>query len=367
MFALASRDELVGVFSAGGSVRNEVTDSAVYQINYELNRLITEPVPADELDLVKNVMAGQFGRSLEDPRTLARFALNVARYNLPKNYYHEYLKNLDAVSAADVQMMAKKYIHPDACHILVVGDKGEVAAKLAKFGELHYFDTYGNPIRSNASSIGMLSMDKLMEKHIEAMGGKEAMDGVKSLVTTYTAEVQGNTLNIWTAKVNGEKYAMKVSMMGQTMQEQRFSNGKGMNIGQGQKKAMEDAELQQTKFESFVFAPQALASLGDNVKMAGVDNKDGKDYYVVQATIDDTKYLMYFDATNYLLARMEVIVRQGDQSQTIVMNFSDYKEKDGVLIPMKYSLSGVMPMALDFKLDKVEINGSVDDGWFSVE
>jgi len=199
------------------------------------------------------------------------------------------------------------------------------------------------------------------------MGGKEAMDGVKSLVTTYTAEVQGNTLNIWTAKVNGEKYAMKVSMMGQTMQEQRFSNGKGMNIGQGQKKAMEDAELQQTKFESFVFAPQALASLGDNVKMAGVDNKDGKDYYVVQATIDDTKYLMYFDATNYLLARMEVIVRQGDQSQTIVMNFSDYKEKDGVLIPMKYSLSGVMPMALDFKLDKVEINGSVDDGWFSVE
>ena len=362
-----NKDELMGSFTAGGSVRNEVTDSSIFQIQYELNRLINEPVSQEDLDLVKNVMAGQFGRSLEDPRTMARFALNTARYGLPANYYHDYLKNLSAVTVEDVQMMAKKYLKPDACHILVVGDKNEVADKLAQFGELHFYDTYGNPVKNEGSSVAALTLDKLMDRHTAAMGGEKAINGVKSVVTAYTAEVQGTKLNIWSAKVDGKKYRMKIGMMGQVMQDQIYNNGKGVSKGQGQVKAMEADELEEIKFESFIFTPNSYAFLGDRVKMLGAEQIDGKDYYITKAQINGNTYLSYFDAKTYLLSKLEVMMGAGETAQKMIMTFSDYSKHDGIMVAGKYAMSGIMPVAMDFTLEKVEFNGPVDEAWFTVE
>jgi zinc protease len=117
-----STDKLIGNFNAFASVRNEVTDSAVTEFIYELDRIVKEPVSSADLSLAKNSMTGNFGRSLESPQTIANFALNTYRYNLPKDYYNNYLKNLEAVSINDVQEMAKKYIRPENCNIVVVGN-----------------------------------------------------------------------------------------------------------------------------------------------------------------------------------------------------------------------------------------------------
>jgi predicted Zn-dependent peptidase len=85
----------------------------VEQILSEMNRIRTEPVEDNELSMVKNYLMGNFGRSLENPSTIADFAINTARYKLPQDYYANYLTNLAAVSATDVQTMAQKYIRPD--------------------------------------------------------------------------------------------------------------------------------------------------------------------------------------------------------------------------------------------------------------
>ena len=54
-------------------------------------------------------MAGSFARSLERPQTVARFALNIIRDNLPADYYQTYLKRLEAISKDDVLTAAQKY------------------------------------------------------------------------------------------------------------------------------------------------------------------------------------------------------------------------------------------------------------------
>lgn len=124
-----SSDKYVGSFSTYGSFRNEVSDSALTQILFEMERIRSEKVEQEELDLVKNVMSGNFARSLESPQTIAQFALNTYLYSLPKDYYQTYLQNLSKVSAEDVSQMAKKYIHPDKANILIVGNKSEIADK----------------------------------------------------------------------------------------------------------------------------------------------------------------------------------------------------------------------------------------------
>ncbi len=144
-----STDKLIGRFSAGASVRNEVTDSSIVQFMHELNRMLDEDVAADHLQLVKNSMTGSFARSLERPETMARFALNSLRYKLPKDYYATYLEKLNAVTIADVREMARKYIKPDNAYILVVGNKDEVASKLGGFassGKVDFYNADGDPI-----------------------------------------------------------------------------------------------------------------------------------------------------------------------------------------------------------------------------
>jgi zinc protease len=140
-------DKYIGSFTAGASVRNEKTDSAIGQFLYELNRVRNEVVDADELNRIKNNMSGSFARSLENPATIAAFALNIARYNLPKDYYRNYLKNLAKVTPQQVQMMARKYILPDNMHIVVVGNAKQVAPGLEKYGPVKYYDVYGNEVK----------------------------------------------------------------------------------------------------------------------------------------------------------------------------------------------------------------------------
>jgi predicted Zn-dependent peptidase len=118
--------------SAGGNFRNAITDSAIIEILKEFDVITTELVKDEELSLTKSSMSGNFGRSLERPQTIARFALNIKKNNLESDYYKTYLQRLDAVSKEDVLAMAKKYFTAKNCNIIVVGNE-EIIGNLTKF------------------------------------------------------------------------------------------------------------------------------------------------------------------------------------------------------------------------------------------
>ena len=139
-------DELPGAgsFSATSNSTTNATDSSVAEILKEMNRLRSEPVSQEELDGYKNYMAGTFALGLEDPRTLARYAINERKFNMPKDYYRNYLKNVEAVTAKDVMEVSNKYITPGVATITVAGDKKQVVDKLKQFGPVTVYDLYGN-------------------------------------------------------------------------------------------------------------------------------------------------------------------------------------------------------------------------------
>src|SRR5690554_5454210 len=105
--------------NAQGSFRNEVSDSAITQFLYEFNRITEEEVTKEELTLNKASLAGSFARSMESPRTIANFALNTYRNDLPSDYYQKYLQHLSAVDQEDILTMAKKHIKPNNLNIIV--------------------------------------------------------------------------------------------------------------------------------------------------------------------------------------------------------------------------------------------------------
>lgn len=112
--------------SASGSFGTDVTDSTISEFLYEFQRITEDLVSDEELELNKASLAGSFARSLESPRTIASFALNIFRNDLPSDYYQTYLQRLNAVTADDLLEMAQKYFQPKNLNIIVVGDRKSV-------------------------------------------------------------------------------------------------------------------------------------------------------------------------------------------------------------------------------------------------
>jgi len=134
-------------FSAGASVRNAVTDSAIVQTLKEIDRIKKEPVEADALKNAKAKYVGDFVLSLENPSTIAYNALTVKVNDLPDDFYATYLEKINAVTAADVQRVANKYFKSENARFVVVGKGSDILENLEKTGiPVKYYDTYAKPV-----------------------------------------------------------------------------------------------------------------------------------------------------------------------------------------------------------------------------
>ncbi len=187
-----SKDEFIGSFTAFTNVRNSVTDSAVSRILYEMNRIKNETVPDSELQTIKNYVTGNFAISLENPQTIASFAINIDKYNLPKDYYADYLKNVAAVTPSEIKEAAEKYIKPEHSNIVIVGNADQIKEGLKQFGPIVYYDKYGNLIDTSLSSVpGHLSAKDVINNYITAIGGENSLANVHDRITTMSGTIQG--------------------------------------------------------------------------------------------------------------------------------------------------------------------------------
>lgn len=141
-----------GPWRAWASVRTEVTEGAMTEFLNEIRRIREEPVPADELEEAKRAMVANFALSLEQPTQLLSYAITRKIYNLPADYWEKYPAQLLAVTAEDVQRVARKYINPDTLQIAAVGDASRIRGVLEKFGPVVLYDAEGRPVAEAAAS-----------------------------------------------------------------------------------------------------------------------------------------------------------------------------------------------------------------------
>ena len=364
-----SYDPYVGVFKASASVRNEVTQGSIQEFLNEMNRLRTEKVSEKELTSVKNYITGSFARSLEDGQTVARFARNIARYNLPADYYATYLEKLNAVTADDIMAMAQKYLKPDNAHILVVGNKGEVAETLSEFGEINYYDTYGNKlIVEESAADANITAEMVIDKYLSAIGGKEKLMAVKDLSMTMGAEMMGQPLEMVLVQKAPNKVMTKLTSQGMTIQESVFDGTKGKQGQMGQSAMMAPEDIARVKKQATLFPEMKMQELGSTAKLVGTEQVDGKNAYVVEVTDSDGKKVTnFFDTTSFLKIREITVIEAGDQTMTLIKDMSDYKAVDGVMFPYTTTTSGAMPAPLVMKVTDIKVNSGVADSAFSVE
>jgi hypothetical protein len=367
--SLAS-DRLIGQFDATLEARNEVTDSSITQVLKEMKKLRKEKVTEEELTGVKNFMMGSFSRSLERPQTVANFALNIERFNLPKDFYKNYLKNVEAVTVEDIQKMAKKYIKPNKAYIIVVGSGDEVGDKLKKYslsGKISYYDVDGSKYDPSAKKLPEgLTVKAVLDKYVDAIGGKEKVMAIKTRTSVYKGSVQGMDLTITITQKLPNKYYQMVDA-GVFQQKTVFDGEKGFSEAMGQKKNLEGEQLESMKIQANMHSFLDYDKLGLKPELVGMESINGNDAYkVILNTPWGSKWTQYYDVQSGLLVRQitPISTPQGSFNQTI--DFQDYKDVDGVKFPQKLNQS-MGPQTILLSADKIETNIEISDDLFKVE
>ncbi|MEE4176627.1 MAG: pitrilysin family protein [Bacteroides sp.] len=365
-----SPDEVVGRFTASTEVRNSVTDSTVVEILGEMRRLISEPVSEESLQQLKNFMNGSFARSLESPRTIANFALNIKRYNLPEDYYATYLEKLAAVSVSDVQAMAAKYLKPDNAIIVVAGNRDEVAGSLEKFsttGSVEFFDAFGRPVEAPKAVTGEVNAKQVIAAYVSAIGGYANVEGVEDVTITMTANVQGMTIEAVNKQKSPDLFYSAISMGGNIIQKQVYDGTRGKVSAMGQSQDITGDALTELKLQAALFPELRYDELGYQMELAGIEDLDGQEAYRIRFTSPSGSVRNeYFSVENGLRLSTQISQESPMGDMTVVTNYADYREVNGVLFPftIKQQLG---PQMLDMKVTSVEVNTGLGEDAFLVE
>lgn len=362
--------EEIGGFSAQAEVRNSVTDSTVTEILYEMRRMMDEPVDEGTLQMVKNYMSGNFGRALERPETIANYAYNIKRYNLPEDYYATYLQKLNAVTAEDIQEMARKYLKPENAIIVVAGNQDEVVDNLKQFaanGEVEIYDPFGRPVAPPKEVSEDITASGVIENYINAIGGLDKLNGVMDLWMKGSLEVQGMSLELEQKQKAPDKYYSVIKMMGNVFQEQVFDGKKGYNSGMGQKQNMTEDEVKDMEFQSKIFPELFYDALGYKFELAGSEKINDQDAYHIKITNPSGKTSSdYFSMETGLKIRSLITQDSPMGSVTIISDFSDYREVNEVLFPFMIKQQAG-PQSFEIVFSEIKINSGLSDDDFKVE
>jgi predicted Zn-dependent peptidase len=376
-YSSLNSDKLVGSFNANAKVRNEVTDSSIIQFMVELNKMVNEKVTEEDLQSVKNYITGTFAYTLQDPQTIARFAVNTAKYNLPADYYNNYLKNVAAVTVDDIQAMAKKYIKPENAIILVVGDKAE-ADKLKPFAaskEVSFYDTYGNdyvePLKPAPADI---TAETVLDKAIVSKYGMEPgkklskkLKKIKDVTVKMTASIQGQTISVTRYSKAPNMSAMTMNMGPMVIQKQTFNGTVGKTSGMQGSKDLEGDDLEDMKKTSKMFGDLDYKSDGNTYELLGVEMIEGKDAYKIQVTkASGDKSSEWYDVASGMQVKAMQVKDVGEEAggtMTITSLYSDYKVVNGINYAHKIKQS-FGPQTLDMEVTLIEHNTKLGDDVF---
>ncbi|MEE9407031.1 MAG: pitrilysin family protein [Polaribacter sp.] len=359
-YSRVNQSRQTGVFKATASVRNIVTDSSVVEIQKEINRIRYQKVTEKELQDAKEEYIGGFVMDVQKPATAANYALNIALYHLPEDFYANYIKNINSVTVDDVQNAAIKYFRGNKARIMVTGKGIDVLKNLEKTDYvINYFDKEGNATVKPPMTLPIpngMTAKSVVNKYIEAIGGKDKVMAVKTTMMVANATIQGTPL-VMTLKASApNKTSQEISVMGNTMQKTIFDGIKGYTEARGQKTEMSTEKITEAKNENAIFSDLEYSS----GKLVRIEPIDGKNAIVLEYNNSE----FFYDIKSGLKIK-EVSNEKGPNGKEIKVPtfFSDYKEVNGIKFP--HTISKKMgPMELSFVIKEIKINKGVSDADF---
>jgi hypothetical protein len=226
--------------------------------------------------------------------------------------------------------------------------------------------TVASFIAFNASA---QTVDEVIDKHIEAMGGKEKLSSLKSLRMETNLSVQGMDIPVIQTRVHNVGQRVDISAMGMegfviTTPTAGWTFMPFM--GQTAAEAMPEDQVKESVDELDLQGSLLnYKEKGHIVELVGKEAVDGTEAYKVKLTTKGGKVRTFFiDPKNYYIIRTVAKATVNGQEQEVTINFADFKKtEEGFVFP--HSIGGAFGQG-DMTVTKIEVNKPVDEKIFKV-
>jgi predicted Zn-dependent peptidase len=129
-----SRD--LGAFYAYTQTKSNTTLKAMRLMKAEVERIRSGAVTDDELALAKDSYINRYVFGFTSAGQIVSRLMALEYDDRPRDELETYLDNVRAVTAADVERVARQYLQPDKISYVVVGKRAELDGDIAEFGEV---------------------------------------------------------------------------------------------------------------------------------------------------------------------------------------------------------------------------------------
>lgn len=349
-------------FRASASVRNAVVDSAVVELLYEIDRMKKEVVSDEELNRAKAKYVGSFVRAIEQPSTVAAYALEIETENLTDDFYTTYLESINNVTKEDIQRVAQKYFLVDQARVVVTGKASEVLDNLEKVQfngsaiPVSYYDKYGNVIDRPASFElpDGVSAQSILANYINAIGGQDVINAIRSLEVSYNANFMGNELEA--ILINNAEEQKQIVKMGGNVLATVIVNASGAKVEQMGNSMDLPPEMAADMQAVIGVIPELKMMENESITVSSLEEIDGQNAYALEMKGQSTTTTTYYAVESGLKLKQTIVTEMMGQTQTQDSNYNDYKRFGSLLIPTSTSVP-LGPQSVDATLGTVKING----------
>ncbi len=207
-----------------------------------------------------------------------------------------------------------------------------------------------------------VTANKVITQYVDAIGGRETLDGVKDLSETMTTTIQGTSLTMTSKKKRPRKYMMSVSLpsAGQTFVKYVVNGDNVTVMSRGQKQELND-EQKAGIIKGAVMFPELEYNTDDyQTELLGIDNIDGKKMNVVQITTPDGEMIKDYYSVDSGLKMKQEVTQNGNTSVT---TYSDYQKVNGIMLPFTQT-SNALGQNMELKMQEAKVNSGLDDSTF---
>ena len=223
--------------------------------------------------------------------------------------------------------------------------------------------------KTDTKAAALPSVDEILDKHVKAAGGKEAIEKInsRSMKGAFDLEafgVTGAPVEMFAKAPN--KNATKIDVPNFGVVNIIFDGATGWNSDpMNGVRELSGVELAQLKRRSDFYGTLNIKKQYAKMDVKGKEKVGSSESYVIEATPDEgVPEKLYFDVNTGLLVRHDIEIEGPQGKMAAEIYTDDYKVVEGVKIP--HTLKQVNPMfAMTMKFTEIKTNVEIDEAKFN--
>jgi len=223
-----------------------------------------------------------------------------------------------------------------------------------------------------SASVYSQTVDEIISKHLDAVGGKDKLNGLTSVHMEGTVEVMGTSGTTKTTILNGKGSRSESEIGGQQVVNVYTDKG-GWQInqfaGMTDPQAMPDEQFKAGEDQIYIEPFLDYAARGGKAELVGQEKVGTVNAHKIKYTNKDGAVTTYFiDPTSFQVIQVSAVANNMGQEVEIKSTYSDFQKTDyGLVVPHAIDIDFGGQFTLTSKLQKVDVNQPVDASIFEMK